>query len=127
MSEAQVAIAFSRLVNNITNGLDRLDAHDGEVRDAHAAADQARDLGQARAEIAELRLYLATIVSLLIFRKVITPEEFGKISTAIDAADGVADGQFHGEITPGGKVRSGQRAQDTQALRELAAIVRGGK
>ena len=125
MTGAYAGIAISRLVGNITSGLDRLDEKKDEVRSAHAATEHARAVGEVHAENAELRLYLATIVSLLIFKKVITPEEFEKISKAIDALDGVVDGRFHGEISADGKIRRGERGESSQAIRELAAIVRG--
>ena len=127
MSDAYAGIAISRLVGNITSGLDRLDEQKQEVRAAHSAAEQARAIGEVHAEVAELRLYLATVVSLLIFKEVITSEEFEKIGKAIDALDGVVDGRFDGEIAPAGKIRRGAGGQGSQALRELAAIVRGEK
>ena len=108
-----------------SDGLDRLDEKKEDLRVAHAATEQARAVGLVHAELAELRLYLATIVSLLIYKKVMTADEFEKISRAIDASDGVADGQFHGEIGVDGKIRRGDRADGSQAIRELAAIVRG--
>lgn len=125
MTGAYAGIAISRLVGNITSGMDRLDEKKEDLRSAHAATEHARSVGELHAENAELRLYLATIVSLLIFKEVITSEEFEKIGKAIDALDGVVDGRFDGEIGPDGKIRRGERAASSQAIRELAAIVRG--
>lgn len=124
MLESHAAMGISALVGNITRGQDRLRQRKESLRDARAAADEARAIGQLQAENAELRLYLATIVSLLIFKKVIAREEFQKISAIIDGLDGVVDGRYDGEITADGKIKPGARARGDLALRELAAVVK---
>ena len=60
----------------------------------------ARRLDQITAENAELKLYLAAVVRLLVSKNVVTPGELKEIVNAIDRADGQADGKFTGQIAP---------------------------
>lgn len=50
------------------------------------------------AENAELKLYLAALVRLLITKNSISPAELEAIVTAVDAEDGRTDGRFTGKL-----------------------------
>ena len=116
--------SIGAMVRNITSIDDRLTERADRLKTARTATSEARVLGELQAEIAELRLYLATTISLLIYKKVIARDEFEKVSRIIDAVDGVVDGRFDGEITGDAKIKAGARAQSDLPLRELAAVVR---
>ena len=60
----------------------------------------ARRLDNVVAENAELKLYLAAIVRLLVSKNVVTPGELKQIVEVIDRSDGQADGKFTGNISP---------------------------
>lgn len=60
----------------------------------------ARRLDQLVAENAELKLYLAAIVRLLVSKGVVSPAELKDIVDAIDRSDGHVDGRFAGGIAP---------------------------
>ena len=86
----------------------RLDIEDTE-RDIHhlkreIAGSFEKDMSQDRkietliAENSELKLYLASIVRLLVSRGDISIEELKAMVEAVDAEDGTADGRFTGEI-----------------------------
>ena len=49
-------------------------------------------------EHAQAKLYLASIVRLLLAKGTITQEELETMVDAIDAEDGKSDGMFHGDI-----------------------------
>lgn len=51
-------------------------------------------------ENAELKLYLAAIVQLLVAKGAITSVELQELVDRLDRADGAADGQFGGKINP---------------------------
>ncbi len=61
----------------------------------HEQNDEINDL---RAENEELKLYMASIIKLLISKSVFTPEEFARFVDIIDQSDGTGDGRFTGEI-----------------------------
>jgi hypothetical protein len=50
------------------------------------------------AEVAEMRLYLATVIRLLMAKGQVTREDFARLVAVIDASDGAVDGQFDGDI-----------------------------
>ena len=60
----------------------------------------ARRLDQLTAENAELKLYLAAVMRLLVSKNLITPGELERIVDAIDQSDGRTDGKFTGKIAP---------------------------
>ena len=115
--------SIAHLVGNISRGQDRLSRRRADGRKAGVAREKAREAGQLDAEVGEIRLYLATLVSILIAKKYISADEFEEFSSIIDNLDGVADGRFDGEITPQGKVERGEAAEEDLKLRELAAAV----
>ena len=119
-----IAFGISSMVTAISRHADRSDQLRGRAQAARVAAAEARTQGRIAAETAEMRLYLATLISLLIAKKLITAEEFAKIAGIIDAMDGVVDGRFDGEIAPSGEVQAGAKAKESQPLRELAAVVK---
>ena len=49
-------------------------------------------------ENAELKLYLASVVRLLVTKGMISPEELAAVVEKVDAEDGSVDGQYDGEI-----------------------------
>jgi hypothetical protein len=118
------AIGIAQLVNNITGGQERLADRQASFRRAQTVKDAIRAVGQLQAENAELRLYLATVICLLMSKGVITQEEFAELSTAIDGMDGVADGRFDGQIAPDGTVGASAETRKDVALRELSAAVK---
>jgi hypothetical protein len=59
-----------------------------------------RRLDQLTAENAELKLYLAAIIRLLVAKGAIAPAELQEIVARIDRADGRADGKFSGPLPP---------------------------
>lgn len=61
----------------------------------HEAAKRIDELGQ---ENAELKLYLAAVVRLLVAKGTVSSDELKDIVDAIDRSDGKADGQFDGKI-----------------------------
>jgi len=86
----------------------RLDIEDTE-NDIHQlkqriAGAQNKNVSQDRimkelfTEHAQMKLYLASIVRLLLAKGSISKEELEVMVDAIDAEDGEADGMFHGEI-----------------------------
>jgi len=60
----------------------------------------ARRLDQITAENAELKLYLAAVLRLLVSKNVVTPDELKGIVDTIDRSDGQADGKFTGQVAP---------------------------
>jgi hypothetical protein len=49
-------------------------------------------------ENAELKLYLASVVRVLVTKGMISPEELAAVVEKVDAEDGSVDGQYDGEI-----------------------------
>lgn len=60
--------------------------------------DASGDLERLQDENDELRLYLATVVRLLISKGVFSREEMRKVVDAIDAEDGTRDGRYQGNV-----------------------------
>jgi len=127
MSMDNAAIGIGQLAGNIIRGQERLGDREASSRKGRATTDAIKAVGQLEAENAELRLYLATVIRLLISKMVITPEEFQELSAGIDGMDGVVDGRFDGQITSDGSVVGGEKAQEDLALRELSAAVKKKK
>lgn len=50
------------------------------------------------AENAELKLYLASVVRLLMTKGTISPDELRAVVEAVDAEDGTSDGKYDGNI-----------------------------
>lgn len=65
------------------------------------AHDVACDLDQLAAENAELKLYLAAIVRLLVAKGAITSVELSQLVDELDRTDGRPDGRYDGPIAPG--------------------------
>ena len=118
------ALGIAQLVDNITSGQDRLLARKADLRKARTVNEAIKAVGQLQAENAELRLYLATVICLLISNKIVSPEEFEKLSTLIDGMDGIVDGRFDGQIGTDGTAGAGAKARGDLALRELSAAVK---
>ena len=110
------------MARSISSSQDARRALSKGARSARAAAGQASTIGQLEAENAELRLYIATVISLLIKKNVVSREEFESINKIIDKLDGVEDGRFDGGIAPDGKLDRSAALQDI-AIRELAVAV----
>jgi hypothetical protein len=49
-------------------------------------------------ENAELKLYLASVVRVLVTKGMMSPEELAAVVEKVDAEDGSVDGQYDGEI-----------------------------
>lgn len=60
--------------------------------------DQDSERALLRAEIGELKLYLAVVIRLLVAKGVVTKEDLARLVDVIDRSDGSADGQFSGDI-----------------------------
>lgn len=63
-----------------------------------AGDSQVSRLARLEQENDELKLYLASIVRLLVGKKVFSKEEFARVVELVDASDGAADGKFGGEV-----------------------------
>ena len=72
----------------------------------------------------ELRLYVATLISILISKKIISPEEFEEISKIIDGMDGQVDAKFEGTIDSKGHPEPMQGGAEGHALDQLARAVK---
>ncbi len=88
----------------------QLDIHDTRAELAHLH-DRLRATGQfdrevatrldrLAAENAELKLYLAAVVRLLVAKGLVGADELKQIVDVIDRSDGCGDGQFTGNIPP---------------------------
>jgi len=88
-----------------------------------------RVFDELRWENGELKLYLATIIALLIHKGTFTREEFAQVTEIFDREDGAADGQFSGTILPDGSLDPKQHHYDESRLNDLADAVKqmGGK
>ena len=91
-------------------------------RAARQEMNVAEAVARLQADNDQLKLYVASLLSLLIQSKVVSPEQFEQISQVIDRADGVEDGQFSGMIKPDVTLTLESRYND-QHLRELAQVV----
>ncbi len=117
-------LAIAQLVDNITRGQDQSMARRTDLRKVRTVNEAIKAIGQLQAENSELRLYLATVICLLISKGVVSREEFEKLSTVIDGMDGVVDGRFDGRIGTDGTAGVGAKARGNQALRELSATLK---
>ena len=63
-------------------------------------ADQSQDeqIRRLQQENGELKLYLASMIRLLISKNVFTQDEFARFVDVIDQSDGASDGQFSGGL-----------------------------
>ncbi len=64
----------------------------------HTKSSQDQIINQLTVEHAQTKLYLASIVRLLLSKGSIAKEELEAMVHAVDAEDGKTDGMFHGEI-----------------------------
>ncbi|NQV34712.1 MAG: hypothetical protein HQ515_18605 [Phycisphaeraceae bacterium] len=64
----------------------------------NSKASQDRIIKQLVNENAQVKLYLASIVRLMLSKGSITKQELEIMVDAIDAEDGISDGMFHGDI-----------------------------
>lgn len=80
--------------------LDRIKRHLQET--SRFDQDVARNLADLARENAELKLYLAAIVRLLVAKGTVTPAELAAVVEAIDRSDGQTDGGLSGKIPPAG-------------------------
>jgi len=69
---------------------------------AQRRGERTRDQRIARLEQenAELKLYLASLVRLLVSKGAFSGEEFGRFVRVVDESDGTADGKFTGNTAP---------------------------
>jgi hypothetical protein len=95
------------LLGNLGQQLDIQDTHRAleHIYDQLRATGQfdrevAKRLDQIAAENAELKLYLAAVVRLLVSKGVVSSDELKQIVDIIDRSDGRTDGQFAGKIPP---------------------------
>lgn len=95
------------LLGDVGQQLDIRDTHQALARisaqlRATGRFDQevAQRLDSLARENAELKLYLAAIVRLLVAKGAITPEELQDIVDVIDRSDGTGDGRFDGSVKP---------------------------
>lgn len=95
------------LLGNVGQQLDIQDAEESlatlraEVDSAtQADADLSRRLEQLAAENAELKLYLAAVVRLLVAKGTVTEPELRRIVDSLDREDGRADGRYDGKLRP---------------------------
>jgi polyhydroxyalkanoate synthesis regulator phasin len=56
------------------------------------------DIERLQAENDEMRLYLATVVRLLVSKGIVSQEEIRRVVDAIDAEDGTRDGRYKGSL-----------------------------
>jgi hypothetical protein len=95
------------LLGNVGQQLDIHDAEESlaalrtEVQSAaQADAGLSRRLDLLAAENAELKLYLAAVVRLLVAKGAVTDAELRRIVDALDREDGRADGRYDGALPP---------------------------
>ena len=70
-----------------------------EIRGAfHKDMSQDKKIDTLISENAELKLYLASLIRLLVTKDIVSPEELTAVVAKVDAEDGSADGQYNGEI-----------------------------
>jgi hypothetical protein len=95
------------LLGNVGQQLDIQDAEAAlaalrrEVESASQAdASLARRLELLSAENAELKLYLAAVIRLLVAKGTVTEPELRLIVDSLDRGDGRADGRYEGRLRP---------------------------
>lgn len=72
-----------------------------QLRNGQAAdRDTAHTVEKLAAENAELKLYLAAIIRLLVTKGTITPAEIEQVVREVDRSDGAVDGRFGGPLSP---------------------------
>ena len=70
-----------------------------EIRGAfHKDMSQDKKIDTLISENAELKLYLASVIRLLVTKDMISPEELAAVVEKVDAEDGSVDGQYDGEL-----------------------------
>jgi hypothetical protein len=65
---------------------------------SHSQLPKVNDISAVHAENDELKLYLAAVVRLLVYKRVCTVEEISQMVEALDAADGALDHKMQGSI-----------------------------
>lgn len=95
------------LLGNVGQQLDIHDAEEAlaslrtEVESAaQAEADLSRRLELLATENAELKLYLAAVVRLLVAKGTVSESELRLIVDSLDREDGRADGRYDGKLRP---------------------------
>ena len=70
-----------------------------EIRGAfHKDMSQDKKIDALISENAELKLYLACVIRLLVTKGVISPVELKAVVEKVDAEDGSSDGKYNGDI-----------------------------
>ena len=94
------------LLGDIGNRLDIEDTERaiGSLKQRLSAAvrkDMTQDefLHDLRRENAELKLYLASVIRMLVSKGMITEEELSAVVDAVDAEDGRLDGRYEGTVS----------------------------
>lgn len=93
------------LLGNLGQQLD-LSEHEAEIQDlrdelansSFSEETSAKRLDWLRQENEELKLYLVSLMRLLISKGVLSREEIQRVVEAVDAEDGRKDGQYGGDI-----------------------------
>ena len=78
------------------NNLRKLARENSRLR--QSGDSQASRVARLEQENDELKLYLASIVHLLVGKKVFSKEELARVVELVDSSDGAADGKFSGEV-----------------------------
>jgi len=77
-------------------------------RERHDESD--RELERVVAENDELKLYVATILRVLVSKGVVSQRELGELIRSIDAEDGHSDNAYRGSLAPAGDPKLGDAA-----------------
>jgi hypothetical protein len=77
-------------------------------RERHDQSD--RELDRVAAENDELKLYVATILRVLVSKGIVSQRELGELIRSIDAEDGHSDNAYRGSIVPPGDAELGDAA-----------------
>jgi hypothetical protein len=117
---ASIGVVASR---QMREGTDNIRSHGAAARAARDAGNFAAAVDHLLAENAELKLYVAALIRAAIHSDLVTHEQFRKLKDAIDASDGLPDGQFEGTICPDGRLQSGPQDISRQQLNALADAV----
>ena len=115
--------AARSLASSMNASLRRTQERREHLREAEESLETARQFGELHEEIAQLRLHLAVVISMLLRSGAVTKEAYKQVAEAIDAGDGVADGMFDGSIATDGTM-SAETEKDSLRLRELAKTIR---
>ena len=84
-------------IEELRSGLRRM-RRNAAAHSAISAQKQAEVLQGLEAENAELKLYLAALVRLLVAKGVVSADELRQVVEAVDAEDGQADGRLDGKV-----------------------------